>query len=222
MRARDSAGLLTVHAIAGTTLSCWAWTFRRRPGICLASRPSDGTGRERALLAVRPEGVRETSAGIPPGGSVCLLEPPVQSFLWGRLHRQARARLRVPGRRAVWDAEESAPRCRDVVVTVCTESVDEGTHAIHFHRRVAGSRPGTGGLFEPIPRLSALPSGPTRVRLGNCSHPRGEHSTVAPGAHSARPKAPNSATTSANPHRPNVAPTPPPATPADGSKSASI
>lgn len=76
---------------------------------------------------------------------------------------------------------------------------------------------GTGAeMFEPSAQAAEIPHGPTWATLRDSPHPDGEHSTCALGAHSARSTAPNRATTSATPQRPNVAPTPPPPHPRQG------
>ncbi|MFG1643336.1 phospholipase D-like domain-containing protein [Amycolatopsis sp. NPDC049252] len=82
---------------------------------------------------------KETSRGIPPGSSVSLREHPLQSFQWGdyTVEPDHEYQYRVV---ALYGKPKNLTIGRDVTVTVRTEPVDIGTHAIHFNRGVAASQ----------------------------------------------------------------------------------
>jgi len=91
MRTRNTSGPLSVHAIAGSYVVLLGLDLATRSSrglLGFAIERWDPKERERYWL----RGMKlfeETSKGVPPGTPVSLLEHPVQSFQWGRLHRQA-------------------------------------------------------------------------------------------------------------------------------------
>lgn len=142
MRSRaGAAGGLRVHAIAGTYVVLLGLDIpKARTGNLLgfAIERFDPVENERYWL----RGMKvfeETSAGIPPGTSVSLRDHPIQSFLWGDYTAKPgrQYEYRVVG---LYGKPKNLEIRQDVTVTVTTESVDTGTHAIHFNRGVAGSQ----------------------------------------------------------------------------------
>ena len=141
MRARSTADGLSVHAIAGTSVVLFGLDLpkaRTEDLLGFALQRWDPVENERYWL----RGARvfkETSEGIPPGSSVSLREHPVQSFLWGDYTAK-------PGRDyeyrvvALYGKPKNLEIGAEVTVAVRTEPVDEGTHAVHFNRGVAGSQ----------------------------------------------------------------------------------
>lgn len=141
MRNRNSNAGLSVHAIAGTHVVLLGMDLpkaRTKNLLGFAVQRWDPTEQERYWLR-GTKTFRETSTGIPPGSSVSLLEHPVQSFLWGDYTAK-------PGRDyeyrvvALHGKPKNLQIRREVTVAITTESVDAGTHAVHFNRGVAGSQ----------------------------------------------------------------------------------
>lgn len=141
MRNRGKAGPLSVHAIAGTHVVLLGIDVSKRETrglLGFAVQRWDPVADERYWL----RGMKvfeETSEGIPAGTSVSLLEHPLQAFQWGDYTTE-------PGRRyeyrvvALYGKPKNLQIRHEVTVAVTTERVDEGTHAIHFNRGVAGSQ----------------------------------------------------------------------------------
>jgi phosphatidylserine/phosphatidylglycerophosphate/cardiolipin synthase-like enzyme len=141
MRNRVTGDSLTVHAIAGTHVVLLGFDLPQASAkglLGFAIQRWDPVERERYWL----RGMRvfeATSQGIPPGSTASLLEHPVQSFLWGDYTAK-------PGRSyeyrvvALHGKPKNLEIRQDVTVAVTTESVDEGAHAVHFNRGVAGSQ----------------------------------------------------------------------------------
>ena len=136
-----TTGSLRVHAIAGTHVVLLGLDLpraRTKDLLGFAIERWDPTEKERYWLRGLKT-FKETSAGIPAGSSVSLRDHPVQSFLWGDYTAK-------PGRDydyrvvALYGKPKNLVIRRDVTVSVTTESVDEGTHAVHFNRGVAGSQ----------------------------------------------------------------------------------
>jgi phosphatidylserine/phosphatidylglycerophosphate/cardiolipin synthase-like enzyme len=153
MRSRTKSGPLGVHAVAGThvVLLGLDLTKPNTKGLLgFAIERFDPVESERYWL----RGMKvfeETSAGIPPGTSVSLLEHPLQSFLWGDYTAK-------PGRDyeyrvvALYGKPKNLEIRHDVTVAVRTESIDEGTHAVHFNRGVAGSQAYASKFGDRAPR----------------------------------------------------------------------
>jgi phosphatidylserine/phosphatidylglycerophosphate/cardiolipin synthase-like enzyme len=141
MRNRTTGDPLRVHAIAGSYVVLLGLDLpkaRAKGLLGFAVQRWDPVEKERYWMRGMKV-FQETSAGIPPGASVSLLEHPVQSFLWGDYTVK-------PGRRyeyrvvALYGKPKDLQIRRDVTVEVRTEPVDEGTHAVHFNRGVAASQ----------------------------------------------------------------------------------
>jgi phosphatidylserine/phosphatidylglycerophosphate/cardiolipin synthase-like enzyme len=130
-----------VHAVSGTHVVLLGFDLPEadtKELLGFAVQRWDPVERERYWL----RGMKvfeETSAGIAPGSPVSLLENPVQSFLWGDYTAK-------PGRDyeyrvvALYGKPKNLEIRRDVTVAITTESVDTGTHAVHFNRGVAASQ----------------------------------------------------------------------------------
>ena len=142
MRGRSgTAGSLRVHAIAGTHVVLLGLDLpkaRTKGLLGFAIERWDPTEQERYWLRGMKV-FKETSTGIPPGTSVSLREHPVQSFLWGDYTAKPgrQYEYRVVG---LYGKPKNLVIRHDVTVAVTTERVDEGTHAVHFNRGVAGSQ----------------------------------------------------------------------------------
>jgi phosphatidylserine/phosphatidylglycerophosphate/cardiolipin synthase-like enzyme len=132
---------ISVHAIAGSYvillgLDC---TEAARQGLLgFAIQRTDHVEDERYWL----RGFKvfeETTFDLVPGQSVISLEHPFQTFLWGDFTAK-------PGYTytyricAMYGKPKKLEIGREVSVTVETEPVDVGTHAIHFNRGVAASQ----------------------------------------------------------------------------------
>jgi phosphatidylserine/phosphatidylglycerophosphate/cardiolipin synthase-like enzyme len=141
MRSRNKAGPLSAHAIAGTHVVLLGIDVPKKDTkglLGFAIQRWDPTEDERYWL----RGMKvfeETAEGIPAGTPVSLLEHPLQSFQWGDYTTK-------PGRSyeyrvvALYGKPKNLEIRHEVTVAVTTEPVDEGTHAIHFNRGVAGSQ----------------------------------------------------------------------------------
>ena len=132
---------LTVHAIAGSYVVLLGLDLpeaKTRGLLGFAIQRWDPVEKERYWLRGMKV-FQETSAGIPPGSPVSLREHPLQSYLWGDYTAK-------PGRPydyrvvALYGKPKNLQIRHDVTVTVATEPVDAGTHAVHFNRGVAGSQ----------------------------------------------------------------------------------
>jgi phosphatidylserine/phosphatidylglycerophosphate/cardiolipin synthase-like enzyme len=142
MRSRGgAAGALRVHAIAGSHVVLLGLDLpkaRTKGLLGFAIERWDPAEQERYWLRGMKV-FKETSVGIPPGSSVSLRDHPVQSFLWGDYTAKPGRdyEYRVVG---LYGKPKNLEIRQDVTVAVTTESVDTGTHAIHFNRGVAGSQ----------------------------------------------------------------------------------
>lgn len=141
MRIRETADALQVHAIAGSYVVLLGIDLPEQatPGLLgFAIERSDPANEERYWL----HGMKvfeETSRGIPPGTSVSLLEHPLQSFQWGDYTTEPdhEYSYRVV---ALYGKPKNLEIRHDVTVTVTTEPIDVGAHAIHFNRGVAAGQ----------------------------------------------------------------------------------
>lgn len=141
MRVRSAAAGLSVHAIAGTGVVLFGLDLPRantKDLLGFALQRWDPAENERYWL----RGTRvfkETAGGVAPGAPVSLREHPVQSFLWGDYTVK-------PGRDyeyrvvALYGKPKNLEIRAETTVAVGTEPVDDGTHAVHFNRGVAGSQ----------------------------------------------------------------------------------
>jgi hypothetical protein len=141
MRKRNKAGSLSVHAIAGSHVVLLGLDIARRDTAGLlgfAIERTDPAHGERHWL----RGMKvfaETGRELPPGTQVSLRDHPLQSFQWGDYGVE-------PGHAytyrvvALYGTPGALEERHEAAVTVTTEPVDEGTHAIHFNRGVAGSQ----------------------------------------------------------------------------------
>ncbi|HEX2297685.1 MAG TPA: hypothetical protein VHH34_04055, partial [Pseudonocardiaceae bacterium] len=141
MRVRSAAAGLSVHAIAGTSVVLFGLDLPRaqtKDLLGFALQRGDPAEDERYWL----RGTRvfkETAGDIAPGSSVSLREHPVQSYLWGDYTVK-------PGRDyeyrvvALYGKPKNLEIRAEVTVAVSTESADDGIHAVHFNRGVAGSQ----------------------------------------------------------------------------------
>ncbi|HEY0617447.1 MAG TPA: phospholipase D-like domain-containing protein [Kribbella sp.] len=142
MRSRaGNAGGLRVHAIAGTYVVLLGLDIpkaRTKGLLGFAIERWDPLEKERYWLRGMKV-FQETSTGIPAGTSVSLRDHPVQSFLWGDYTAKPGRdyEYRVVG---LYGKPKNLEIRQDVTVAVATESVDTGTHAVHFNRGVAGSQ----------------------------------------------------------------------------------
>jgi len=141
MRVRSDSGGLSVHAVAGTNVVLLGFDLSKAKTkglLGFAIQRWDPTENERYWLRGYKV-FEETSEGIRAGASVSLIEHPVQSFLWGDYTTK-------PGRRyeykivALYGKPKNLEIRHSVAVTVTTERVDDGAHAVHFNRGVAGSQ----------------------------------------------------------------------------------
>ncbi|HEY5787069.1 MAG TPA: phospholipase D-like domain-containing protein [Microlunatus sp.] len=132
---------LTVHAIAGSYVVLLGLDLpkaKTRGLLGFAIQRWDPVEKERYWLRGMKV-FQETSPGISPGSAVSLREHPLQSYLWGDYTAK-------PGRRydyrvvALYGKPKNLEIRHDVTLTVTTEPVDAGTHAVHFNRGVAGSQ----------------------------------------------------------------------------------
>ncbi|MEO6090284.1 MAG: phospholipase D-like domain-containing protein [Umezawaea sp.] len=141
MRNRATADSLSVHAIAGTHVVLLGFDLPEEAAeglLGFAIQRWDPVERQRYWL----RGLRvfeETSLDIAANSTVSLLEHPVQSFLWGDYTAKSGRpyEYRVV---ALYGTPTDPQIRRDVTVDVRTEAVDEGAHAVHFNRGVAGSQ----------------------------------------------------------------------------------
>jgi phosphatidylserine/phosphatidylglycerophosphate/cardiolipin synthase-like enzyme len=141
MRSRSTADSLRVHAVAGSYVVLLGINLPKRATkglLGFAIQRFDPAKAERYWLRGMKV-FKETSRGIPPGSSVSLLEHPVQSFQWGdyTVEPDHEYEYRVV---ALYGKPKNLIIRRDVTVTVHTEPVDTGAHAIHFNRGVAASQ----------------------------------------------------------------------------------
>jgi phosphatidylserine/phosphatidylglycerophosphate/cardiolipin synthase-like enzyme len=132
---------ISVHAIAGSYvvllgLDC---TEEARQGLLgFAIERTDHTDDERYWLRGFKV-FKETSFGVLPGQSVISLEHPFQTFLWSDFTAK-------PGYTytyricAMYNKPKKLEIRRQVSVTVNTEEVDAGLHAVFFNRGVAASQ----------------------------------------------------------------------------------
>jgi hypothetical protein len=153
MRIRNTAGPLSVHAIAGSYVVLLGLDLAKRSSrglLGFAIERWDPKEKERYWL----RGMKvfeETSKGVPPGTPVSLLEHPVQSFLWGD-------HTAKPGRRyeyrvvALYGKPKNLEIRHEVTVEVRTEPVDQGGHAIHFNRGVGAGQQYVREFGERKPR----------------------------------------------------------------------
>lgn len=141
MRSRSTADSLQVHVVAGSAVVLFGIDLPKRATkglLGFALERTDPAKKERYWL----RGMKvfeETSHGIPPGTSVSLREHPVQGFQWGDYTAEPDHEYvyRVV---ALYGKPKNLEVRREVTVTVRTEPVDTGTHAIHFNRGVAASQ----------------------------------------------------------------------------------
>jgi len=132
---------LSVHAIAGSyvVLLGFDCTKAAAKGLLgFAIERTDHVEDERYWL----RGFKmfeETTFDAVPGQSVLSLEHPFQTFLWSDFTAK-------PGYEytyricAMYGSPKNLAIGREVSVTVTTESVDKGVHAVHFNRGVAASQ----------------------------------------------------------------------------------
>ena len=141
MRSRNTADSLQVHAVAGSFVVLFGIDLPKRFTknlLGFAIERTDRAKKERYWL----RGMKvfeETSRGIPPGTSVSLRDHPLQSFQWGDYTAEPDHdyEYRVV---ALYGTPKNLVVRREVTVTVHTEPVDTGTHAVHFNRGVAASQ----------------------------------------------------------------------------------
>lgn len=142
MRQRASSSNMSVHAIAGTYVVLLAFDLKtaasRREFLGFAIHRTDHTENQRYWL----KGYRVFEDVLPdpkPGSLHSTLEHPVQDFMWGDYTAN-------PGHHytykvvPLYGSPKNISEGESVAVSVNTEPVDEGTHAIYFNRGAAGSQ----------------------------------------------------------------------------------
>jgi phosphatidylserine/phosphatidylglycerophosphate/cardiolipin synthase-like enzyme len=139
MRKRNEAGSLSVHAIAGSHVVLLGLDVAEADTAGLLGfaieRGDPATGARHWLRGMKVF----AGTDVAPGASVSLRDHPLQSFQWGDYGVE-------PGHAytyrvvALYGVPGALEERHDATVEITTEPVDEGTHAIHFNRGVAGSQ----------------------------------------------------------------------------------
>ena len=144
MRSTHSEHGLTVLAVAGNHVVLLGWDLaeatiaaRRRPRLRdPATRHEDG---DKRWL----KGMKTFAATVPhpaPGVPVSSYRHPFQTFQWADYSGRAGPDVHLPRRPGERECRPRSSTAATVEVTVTTERVDLGTHAVFFNRGAVGSQ----------------------------------------------------------------------------------